>query len=343
MHLRAAGLVAQAATTTTAATHSRRTRSCRRAPRSSGASSPSSYSLVLHVEVRLPGGRRRPCRRAPRGSASNLDEARAGPHRGRADPGRLPAPAGRRPQRVQPHHRGGPPGGRAVRQDMMRRADEEVAELRRRNAGRPAVAQERVISQLQNQVRALAIELAEKVDRGQPRPRPEHDPGRPVHRRAQRPARRPAAAGLIRWPTPEPTGSTPTPPSAVRDGQGRGRPRRPSRTSCSRWPGPIEANETLRATLGDAAIPIERAPGRGRDLLGGRASPITTALGVVRGRRRPGPGPARDHRQAGRPGRRASATRRSPRCAPPTPSTRPAASGSPTPSAGPPASMCRSR
>jgi F-type H+-transporting ATPase subunit b len=50
-----------------------------------------------------------------------------------------------------------------LRQDMMRRADEEVAELRRRNTADLVVAQERAISQLQGQVRTLAIELAEKV------------------------------------------------------------------------------------------------------------------------------------------------------------------------------------
>jgi F-type H+-transporting ATPase subunit b len=50
-----------------------------------------------------------------------------------------------------------------LRQDMVRRADEEVAELRRRNAAELQMAQERAISQLQNQVRSLAIELAEKI------------------------------------------------------------------------------------------------------------------------------------------------------------------------------------
>ena len=50
-----------------------------------------------------------------------------------------------------------------LRQDMVRRADEEVAELRRRNTSDLAVAQERAISQLQGQVRNLALELAEKV------------------------------------------------------------------------------------------------------------------------------------------------------------------------------------
>jgi F-type H+-transporting ATPase subunit b len=50
-----------------------------------------------------------------------------------------------------------------LRQDMVRRADSEVAELRQRNAAELAAAQERALSQLQNQVRSLAIELAEKV------------------------------------------------------------------------------------------------------------------------------------------------------------------------------------
>jgi F-type H+-transporting ATPase subunit b len=50
-----------------------------------------------------------------------------------------------------------------LRQDMVRRADEEVAELRRRSIEDLKAAQERVMGQLQLQVRDLAIELAEKV------------------------------------------------------------------------------------------------------------------------------------------------------------------------------------
>jgi F-type H+-transporting ATPase subunit b len=50
-----------------------------------------------------------------------------------------------------------------LRKDMVRRADEEVAELRQRNAAELQMAQERAISQLQSQVRDLALELAEKV------------------------------------------------------------------------------------------------------------------------------------------------------------------------------------
>jgi F-type H+-transporting ATPase subunit b len=50
-----------------------------------------------------------------------------------------------------------------LRQDMVHRADEEVAELRRRNTEDLKAAQERVMGQLQLQVRDLAIDLAEKV------------------------------------------------------------------------------------------------------------------------------------------------------------------------------------
>ena len=50
-----------------------------------------------------------------------------------------------------------------LRQEMVRRADEEVAELKQRNAADLQAAQERAISQLQSQVRGLALELAEKV------------------------------------------------------------------------------------------------------------------------------------------------------------------------------------
>jgi F-type H+-transporting ATPase subunit b len=50
-----------------------------------------------------------------------------------------------------------------LRQDMVRRADDEVAELRRRSIEDLKAAQERVMGQLRLQVRDLAIELAEKV------------------------------------------------------------------------------------------------------------------------------------------------------------------------------------
>ncbi len=50
-----------------------------------------------------------------------------------------------------------------LRQDMVRRADEEVAELRQRTAEDMRIAQERLLGQLQTQVRELAIDLAEKV------------------------------------------------------------------------------------------------------------------------------------------------------------------------------------
>jgi F-type H+-transporting ATPase subunit delta len=51
----------------------------------------------------------------------------------------------------------------------------------------------------------------------------------------------------------------------------------------------VEANEALRATLGDEAIPVERRQSVVETLLGGRASPITTAtvsfvVGVGRAR-----------------------------------------------------------
>jgi F-type H+-transporting ATPase subunit b len=50
-----------------------------------------------------------------------------------------------------------------LRHDMVRRADQEVAELRQRNAEELRMAQERALSQLQSQVRNIALELAEKV------------------------------------------------------------------------------------------------------------------------------------------------------------------------------------
>jgi F-type H+-transporting ATPase subunit b len=51
----------------------------------------------------------------------------------------------------------------AVRGDLVRRAEEEVAELRRRNTEDLVAAQERIVGQLQSQVRTLAIDLAERV------------------------------------------------------------------------------------------------------------------------------------------------------------------------------------
>jgi len=54
----------------------------------------------------------------------------------------------------------------------------------------------------------------------------------------------------------------------------------------------IEANDQLRATLTDQAIPLERRQGIVEDLFGGKASPITTQLisfvvGLGRGRELP--------------------------------------------------------
>jgi F-type H+-transporting ATPase subunit b len=50
-----------------------------------------------------------------------------------------------------------------VRTELIRRAEEEVAELRRRNTEDLLAAQERILGQLQSQVRTLAIDLAERV------------------------------------------------------------------------------------------------------------------------------------------------------------------------------------
>lgn len=50
-----------------------------------------------------------------------------------------------------------------LRRDMVRRAEGEVAELRRRNEEDLRAAQERIVSQLQGQVKVLALDLAEKV------------------------------------------------------------------------------------------------------------------------------------------------------------------------------------
>jgi F-type H+-transporting ATPase subunit b len=50
-----------------------------------------------------------------------------------------------------------------VRTDLVRRAEDEVAELRRRNTEDLLAAQERIVGQLQSQVRTLAIDLAERV------------------------------------------------------------------------------------------------------------------------------------------------------------------------------------
>jgi F-type H+-transporting ATPase subunit b len=50
-----------------------------------------------------------------------------------------------------------------VRSDLMGKAEAEVAELRQRNAEQVAAERGRVMGELQGQVAALAIELAEKV------------------------------------------------------------------------------------------------------------------------------------------------------------------------------------
>jgi F-type H+-transporting ATPase subunit b len=50
-----------------------------------------------------------------------------------------------------------------VRVELIRRAEDEVGELRRRNTEDLLAAQERIVNQLQSQVRTLAIDLAERV------------------------------------------------------------------------------------------------------------------------------------------------------------------------------------
>jgi F-type H+-transporting ATPase subunit b len=50
-----------------------------------------------------------------------------------------------------------------VRKDLVRKAEEEAAELRRRNEQDLRAAQDRVLDQLKSQVRTLALDLAEKV------------------------------------------------------------------------------------------------------------------------------------------------------------------------------------
>jgi len=51
----------------------------------------------------------------------------------------------------------------AVRRDLTQRAETEAAELRQRNAEQVGAERDRVLGELQGQVAALAIELAEKV------------------------------------------------------------------------------------------------------------------------------------------------------------------------------------
>jgi F-type H+-transporting ATPase subunit b len=51
----------------------------------------------------------------------------------------------------------------AVRRDLITRAEQEAAELRARNAEQVEVERARVLSELQNQVASLALELAERV------------------------------------------------------------------------------------------------------------------------------------------------------------------------------------
>jgi F-type H+-transporting ATPase subunit b len=50
-----------------------------------------------------------------------------------------------------------------VRKDLVLKAEEEAAELRRRNEQDLRAAQDRVLDQLKSQVRTLALDLAEKV------------------------------------------------------------------------------------------------------------------------------------------------------------------------------------
>ncbi len=84
-----------------------------------------------------------------------------------------------------------------LRQDMVRRADEEVAELRRRNMEDLKAAQDRVMGQLQLQVRGPGHRPGREGRRGQLGPDPQPGPGRPADRGVGSPPRR----GGVTWPT----------------------------------------------------------------------------------------------------------------------------------------------
>ena len=104
----------------------------------------------------------------------------------------------------------------------------------------------------------------------------------------------------------------------------------------------IEANDQLLATLTDQAIPVDRRQGIVEDLLGGKASAVTTDWSADRGYR-PRSRPPRHHRRPRRPGGRGAPGGGRPKCAPPSRSTRTSAPGWPMRSARPPASTSLSR
>ena len=322
-------------------TSSRRTRSCRRCPRSSGASSPSSSCFLVLWKFAYPAINKIMQARTEHHPRQHR-RGRTGPQRRRDDPRRVPAPAGRRPQRGQPHHRGGPSGRRAVAP--------RPGPAGRGRGGRAApaqheptcvAAQERIVGQLQSQVRTLAIDLAERVvganlDRDQnlrlvdqfvaelnAQPAAERRPG-PVMSDADR--RR-----LRRRP--------------LRDRQGRGHPRHRRGRAVQGGPHRSRPTTTCAPPCCDDAIPIERRVSAwSRRLLGGRVSPITTALVSFVVGRRPGRGTSPRSSTSwspGPPSERHEAVAEV-RTAYPLDDAHMPASW-PRPSVGPPASTCRSR
>ena len=114
------------------------------------------------VEAGLPrhqeghGGPHRADPLRPRGGRERQGRAGEGP-------GRVPGPAGRRPQRVGPHHRGGPPGRR--RRCAPRRSPPrgEIAEMRQRAAADIESAKAQALADLRGEVTSLALGAAERV------------------------------------------------------------------------------------------------------------------------------------------------------------------------------------
>ena len=106
----------------------------------------------------------------------------------------------------------------------------------------------------------------------------------------------------------------------------------------------LEGSDELRETLTDPHIPAGRRQQIVEDLLGGKARPTTIDPRRHGRRHRPGARPARHRRRAGRAAARPRPTRRSPRCARPSPLTDDQQHAPRRrPRARPPASRSRSR
>ena len=269
----------------------------RRPTSSSGARSSFIVVFVAAGQVRLSRRSRRAWRPAADRIRESLDDAEQAEDRGAEHPRRVPAPAGRRPERGQPHHRGGAADGRPAAPrphapgPRQRRPSCASAPRRTSSAaqaaghGRPAQRRS-ATSPSSWPRRSSSADLDRDTNSAL---------DRQLHRRARSWSESLMAATSAIDAYAD---------GALRGRPGRGLARPRSRTSCSRSPAPSRANDAA-ARRRSPTRPSRRAPP------GHRRGPARRPgvadhhrAGQLRRRLGPGPRPARDHRPARREGGR---------------------------------------